>query len=179
MVTSREWVSSAYAKYSKGKKFVESVLDSLFLEECAIIMRMSEPLVRVLRMVDGDDRPSMGYLYDDIHHAKEEMLRRFQKRKAKVKPFIDIINNRWDGQLYRNLYAVAFWLNPQFQYDANIMDKHMSIISGLLDVLEKYAHGNLPLQSKITSEMKLFRNAKHDFGRASAINNRTFMPPGI
>ena len=48
MVTSREWVSSAYAKYSKGKKFVESVLDSLFLEECAIIMRMSEPLVRVL-----------------------------------------------------------------------------------------------------------------------------------
>jgi hypothetical protein len=96
-----------------------------------------------------------------------------------VKPFIDIINNRWDGQLYRNLYAVAFWLNPQFQYDANIMDKHMSIISGLLDVLEKYAHGNLPLQSKITSEMKLFRNAKHDFGRASAINNRTFMPPGI
>jgi hypothetical protein len=65
-------------------------------------------------MVDGDDRPSMRYLYDVIHHAKEEMMRRFQKRKAKVKPFIDIINNRWDGQLYRNLYAAAFWLNPQF-----------------------------------------------------------------
>ena len=30
---------------SKGKKFVESVLDSLFWEECAIIVRMSEPLV--------------------------------------------------------------------------------------------------------------------------------------
>jgi hypothetical protein len=43
MVTSRKWVSSAYAKYSKGKKFVESVLDSLFWEECAIIVRMSEP----------------------------------------------------------------------------------------------------------------------------------------
>jgi hypothetical protein len=48
-------------------------------------------------MVDGDDRPSMGYLYDAIHHAKEEMMRRFQKRKARVKPFIDIISNRWDG----------------------------------------------------------------------------------
>jgi hypothetical protein len=128
-------------------------------------------------MVDGDDRLSMGYLYNAIHYAKEEMLRRFQKRKARVKPFIDIINNRWDGQLYRNLYAAIFWLNPRFQYDANIMDKHMSTISGLLDVLEKYAHGNLPLQNKITSEMKLFRNAKHDFGRASAINNRTLMPP--
>jgi hypothetical protein len=178
-VTSRKWVSFDYAKDSKGKKFVESVLNSLFWEECAIIVRMSEPLVRVLRMVNGDDRPSMGYLYDAIHHAKKEMMRRFQKRKARVKPFIDIINNRWDGQLYRNLYVAAFWLNPRFQYDANIMDKHMSIISGLLDVLEKYAYGNLPLQSKITSEMKLFRNVKHDFGRASAINNRTLMPPGI
>jgi hypothetical protein len=72
----------------------------------------------------------MRYLYDDIHHAKKKkMLRRFRKRKVKVKPFIDIINNWWDEQLYKNLYAVAFWLNPQFQYDANIMDKHMSIIS--------------------------------------------------
>ena len=62
MVISREWVSSAYAKDNKGKKFVESVLDSLFWEECAIIMRMSEPLIRVLQMVDGDDRPLMGYL---------------------------------------------------------------------------------------------------------------------
>jgi len=140
---------------------------------------MSEPLVRVLRMVDGDDRPSMRYLYDDIHHAKKEMLRRFRKRKVKVKPFIDIINNWWDEQLYKNLYAAAFWLNPQFQYDANIMDKHMSIISWLLDVLEKYAYENLPLQSKITSEMKLFRNVEHDFDRASAINNHTLMPPGI
>jgi len=45
MVTSREWISSAYAKDSKGKKFVESVLNSLFWEECAIIVRISEPLV--------------------------------------------------------------------------------------------------------------------------------------
>ncbi|XP_052303624.1 uncharacterized protein LOC18105520 [Populus trichocarpa] len=177
MVTSREWVSSTYAKDIKGKKFVDSVLDSLFWEECVIIVRMSESLVRVLRLVDGDDRPSMGYLYDAIHHAKEEMMRRFQKRKPRVKPFIDIINYRWDGQFYRNLFAAAFWLNPRFQYDANIMDKHISTISGLLDVLEKYAHGNLPLQSKIASEMKFFRNAEHDFGRASAINNRTLMPP--
>ena len=54
----------------------------------------------------------------------------------------------------------------------------MSTISGLLDVLEKYAHGNLPLQNKITSEMKFFRNVEYDFGRASAINNHTLMPLG-
>ena len=46
-------------------------------------------------------------------------------------------------------------------------------------VLEKYAHENVPLQSKITNEMKLFRNVEHDFGQAFVINNRTVMPPGI
>jgi hypothetical protein len=82
MVTSREWVSSAYAKDSKGKNFVESVLDSLFWEECAIIVRMSEPLIRVLQMVDGDDRPSMGYLYDVIHHAKKINYEEISKEKG-------------------------------------------------------------------------------------------------
>jgi len=38
MVTSREWVTSNYAKHNKGKKFVKSVLDFLFWEECAIIV---------------------------------------------------------------------------------------------------------------------------------------------
>jgi hypothetical protein len=118
-------------------------------------------------------------LYETIHYAKEEMLRRFQKREARVKPFINIINNRWDGQLYRNLYATAFWLNPRCQYDANIIDKHISTISRLLDIFKKHAHENLPLQSKITSEMKLLRNAEHDFGRAFAINNHTLMPEGL
>jgi len=55
----------------------------------------------------------------------------------------------------------------------------MSTIYGLLDVLEKYTHGNLPLQNKITSEIKLFSNAEHNFGRMSTINNRTLIPLGI
>jgi len=38
MVTSKEWVSSAYVKDSKGKRFVDSVLNSMFWEECASIV---------------------------------------------------------------------------------------------------------------------------------------------
>jgi len=81
--------------------------------------------------------------------------------------------------LYRKLYAAGFWLNPRFQYDVNLMDRYINTISGLLDDVEKYANGNAILLSKLTSEMKLFRNAEHDFGRVSAKNDRTFLPPGI
>jgi predicted component of type VI protein secretion system len=49
----------------------------------------------------------MGYLYEAIHSAKEEMLRRFQRKMTKVQPFLNIINNRWDEQLYRKLVTMS------------------------------------------------------------------------
>ncbi|XVF07012.1 hypothetical protein REPUB_Repub06bG0100900 [Reevesia pubescens] len=84
MVTSKEWTTSAYSKDKNGRKFVDLVLDSTFWKECATIVKLTEPLVRVLRIVDADDRPAMGYLYEAIHRAREEMLKRFQRRKKKV-----------------------------------------------------------------------------------------------
>jgi len=59
------------------------------------------------------------------------------------------------------------------------MDKYIKTIFGLLDVVEKYANENAILLSKLTSEMKLFRNAEHDFGRVFAKNDRIILPPGI
>jgi len=66
----------------------------MFWEKCASIIRITEPIVRVLKIIDSDDRPSMRYLYEAIDSAKEEILKRFQKKRAKVQPFLDIINNR-------------------------------------------------------------------------------------
>ncbi|KAL3514356.1 hypothetical protein ACH5RR_027073 [Cinchona calisaya] len=59
MVTSKEWTLSGYARESKGKKFVDLVLDSMFSKECATIVQVTELLVRVLRLVDSDERPFM------------------------------------------------------------------------------------------------------------------------
>ena len=70
------------------------MLNSIFWEECASIIRLTEPLVQVLRIIDSDDGPVMRYLYEAIHSVDEEMLRRFQKNRSKVQPFLDIINNR-------------------------------------------------------------------------------------
>jgi hypothetical protein len=39
----------------------------------------------------------MRYLYVAIHSAKKEILKRIKKKRAKVQPFLDIINNRWVG----------------------------------------------------------------------------------
>ncbi|KAL4306301.1 hypothetical protein AHAS_Ahas16G0164600 [Arachis hypogaea] len=136
MVTSKEFTSSAYSKEAKAKKFVDQVLDSKFWSQCTDIVKLTSPLVHVLRIVDSEDRPAMGYLYQAIYKAREEMVRRFQKRK-----------------------------------------KHKETISGLLDVIEKYAYDDPVLNSKLTSEKRIFKNAEKDFGRPSAIRERTTVMP--
>ncbi|XP_019451846.1 PREDICTED: uncharacterized protein LOC109353948 [Lupinus angustifolius] len=62
-VTSREWASSTYSKYGKAKKCVEQVLDSNFWKQYADIVKIIEALVRVLHIVDSEDKPAMCFLY--------------------------------------------------------------------------------------------------------------------
>ena len=115
-----------------------------------------------MRIVDSDDKPAMGYLYATIHKAREEMIKRSKRRKKRIEPYLRILNSWWDNQLYKNLHVASYWLNPSNQFNTTKMEKHRQTISGLLDVIEKYSYENPTLQSKLTSEMKLFRNAEGD-----------------
>ena len=74
--------------------------------------------MHVLRIIDNDDRLVMGYMYNSIHRAKVEMLRRFQKRR-RVKPYIEILETHWDSQLMKNLHVASFWFNPSYQYNTS------------------------------------------------------------
>jgi len=77
MVTSRDWIGSTYAKDSKAKKFVKQILDSSFWKQCAAIVKLTEPLVHVLCIVDNQHKPAMGFLYQAMYKAREKMVKRF------------------------------------------------------------------------------------------------------
>ncbi|XLQ99429.1 hypothetical protein S83_065628, partial [Arachis hypogaea] len=157
--------SSAYCKEAKAKKFVDQVLDSKFWNQCTDIVKLTEPLVRVLRIVDSEDRAAMCFLYQAIYKARKEMVKRFQKRKRVVDPYLKILGTRWDSQLRKNLHAASYWLNPAFRFNAGEFEKH------------KYAYGDADLNSKLTSEMRIFKNADGDFRRQSAIRERSTVMP--
>ncbi|KAF7824043.1 uncharacterized protein G2W53_022187 [Senna tora] len=56
-----------------------------------------------------------------FHKAREEMVKRFQRRKRVIEPYLKIIDRCWDKQLYKNLHATGFWFNPSYHYDTNEM----------------------------------------------------------
>ncbi|KAF5474589.1 hypothetical protein F2P56_006477, partial [Juglans regia] len=77
MFTCDKWIASNHSKSSIGKEIAEIILeDKEFWVQCQFIVKVSEPLVRVLRLVDGDEKPAMGYLYDAMERAKENIKAR-------------------------------------------------------------------------------------------------------
>ncbi|XP_039803646.1 uncharacterized protein LOC120667686 [Panicum virgatum] len=157
------------------KKFTKAVLDQKFWKDCAIVCQLSELIVRALRIVDSDERPAMGYLFGAFHAAREEIVKRFQRKKDLVKPFLEYMDARWDKHFDKNLHAAGFWFNPNNQYNTELRDKYSFTTSGVLDVIEKYAGKDVALRNALTKEMKMFRNEEGDFGRPTAKHDRQLM----
>ena len=57
------------------------ILSLEFQKSYNIAIKVGEPLVKVLRMVNGDDRPSMGYINERMRKAKEEIKASFNGNK--------------------------------------------------------------------------------------------------
>nr|XP_025608049.1 uncharacterized protein LOC112701517 [Arachis hypogaea] len=173
LVTSKECTISAYSKEAKAKTFVDQGLDSKFWDQCTDVVKLTEPLVRVLRIVDSEDKAAMGFLYQAFNMAREEMVKRFRRRKKIVEPYLNILDTCWDSQLKKNLHAIGYWLNPAFRFNAAEFEKHKQTTSGLLDVIEKYSYDDPELNTKLTSEKRIYSNAEDDFGRQSTLHERS------
>jgi hypothetical protein len=120
----------------------------------------------------------MGYLFAAFHASRDEIVKRFQRKKELVKPFLDYIDARWDNHFDKSLHAAGFWFNPNNQYNDELREKYNFTTSGVLDVIEKYAGKDFSLRSSLTRELRIFRREEGDFGRSTAKNDRQYMPAG-
>ena len=79
MFTSEEWQSSQFVKTRNGG-FVESlILDKKFWKNILNCLRGAMPLIKVLRMVDSDEKPAMRFIYEEIDLAKEKIQSPFNR----------------------------------------------------------------------------------------------------
>ena len=80
-------------------------------------LKVSGPLVRVLRLVDGEKTSPMVYIYTAMKKAKEKIVKSFNGNENKYKEIMEIIDRRWEVQLHQPLHSARYFLNPQFYYD--------------------------------------------------------------
>ncbi|TXG51088.1 hypothetical protein EZV62_023612 [Acer yangbiense] len=136
---------------------------------------VSEPLVRILRIVDGD-MPAMGYIYEGIERAKLVIQAYYKGVEEKYVPIWEIIDRRWNIQLHSPLHAAAAFLNPSIFYNPNFkIDLRMR--NGFQEAMIKLATTDKD-KIEITKEHPIYINAQGALGTDFAVMGRTLNSPG-
>lgn len=83
MFISNEWKSSRFAKTKDGKHVENMIMDSRFWKNIVVCLKGTYPLIKVLRLVDSDEKPAMGFIYEEMDRAKEKIQTAFNNVKKR------------------------------------------------------------------------------------------------
>ncbi|RVW38640.1 hypothetical protein CK203_077543 [Vitis vinifera] len=176
MFTSSDWSDSKWAKEQKGKTIANIVLMPSFWNTIVFCLKVSGPLVRVLRLVDGEKKAPMGYIYEAMNRAKDAIVRSFNGNEEKYKEIFNIIDKRWEIQLHRPLHAAGYFLNPEFFYDKPEIEHDADIMSDLYKCILRLTRDPAK-QEKVVAEVSLFTNAQGLFGNELVVRTRKTRAP--
>ena len=138
-------------------------------------MQISEPLVSLLRTVDGE-KPSIGYIYEGMDRAKEAIRAQYAGVSKKYGPIWDIIDRRWQNQLHRRIHAAAYYLNPAYRFLPDFR-ANKEVLTGLFTVMQKLGpNGSV---APATIGLDKFNNEGPLFSSKSTIDTYTSLQRGI
>eukprot|EP00253_Pinus_taeda_P014321 PITA_14321 len=158
MFSSEEWSESRWAHRQDGKDTKKKVFDNYFWKRSVELVKITEPLIKVLRMMDGEEL-AMGYIYWAMDQAKEQIQVAYKDRLAKHGHIWEIIDNRWNSQLHCPTHAAGYFLNPKYHYKDRLEDLHDGEVKArLIDCLERMVpnHAN---QLEIHRQLTIFTMA--------------------
>jgi len=68
---------------TRREKGLNVVLDSRFWKNVSTCLKIVAPLMVVLRLVDSDTKPAMGFIYVEMDSAKEKIKSNFHNIKKR------------------------------------------------------------------------------------------------
>ncbi|XP_059650478.1 uncharacterized protein LOC132296285 [Cornus florida] len=131
LFTSFKWKSSKFAR--THKKRIEGVaLDNRnFWINFVSCLRAAIPLVKVLRLVDSDERPAMVFIYEAMDRAKEEIQKNFNNIKKCIVQVFHLDTEVKIG-VYKCLQGMVPESNERVKIDCQI--DAFKVASGLFSI---------------------------------------------
>lgn len=175
MFSQSERLSSIHSRHPDAQAIKTLLYLDRFWKSVHEVISLSEPFVRMLRIVDGD-MPAIGYIYEGIERAKLAIQEYYKGIEQKYQPIWDIIDKRWNMQLHSPLHAAAAFLNPSSFYNPNFkIDLRMR--NGFQEAMIKLALTDKD-KIEITKEHPVYINAQGALGTDFAVMGRTLNAPG-
>ena len=100
-------MNSYFSRQPSARRIQQIILREDFWNKAERITDLLE-LVLVLKLVDGDTRRTMSFVYEAMDRAKHAIE---QRSKAKHETYYNklwkIIDNRWDNQMHQDIHAAG------------------------------------------------------------------------
>lgn len=139
MFTSQEWSDLKVSDEAKGRKTTSIVLQVSFWDDIVYALKAMGPLIKVLRLADNEKVPAMGFIYQAMVDAKNQIKKNFGENESKYKPIIEIIDRRWSNQLHHPLHAAGHFLNPKHFYNNPEINDDDLLEQGLYECIRRLA----------------------------------------
>ena len=170
MVTSDAWGECKHSKSAKGKAAYSIVLSMSFWNGVTQCLKVFAPLVQVLRLVDGDRKPSMGFLYGELKQAKEEIKVAYKNIEANYRPILDIIDVKAKDRLDRPLHLAAYLLNPYYFFKDQSIEDDPMVMDSFITCVEMFFPNDFQLQHLVSNvELLKYKGKVGSFGRDLAM----------
>ncbi|XP_050916790.1 uncharacterized protein LOC127131960 [Lathyrus oleraceus] len=176
MLTCDEWVSSKCVKDAKGKMATSIILMASFWSDIVYTLKVMTPLVDMLRMVDKERKPVIGYIYAAMRVAKESIEKAFNSNSSKYKVVFDIIDKRWECQLHHPLHSAGYYLNPAYYYEKQEIDSDPKLVRGLRKCIDTLSKSD-EVEDKISIQLEQYKGATYLFGIRVTIRQRLTLAP--
>ncbi|XP_057719891.1 uncharacterized protein LOC130934329 [Arachis stenosperma] len=98
-------INKKYDNIIKGPNWREIVRPGATRFATVFIILKSIFERKVDLLVDANDKPSLGYVYEGMLKADDAIKEMFKQNKTAYQLYIDIINSRWDKHLKKDLHA--------------------------------------------------------------------------
>ncbi|XP_050889717.1 uncharacterized protein LOC127095008 [Lathyrus oleraceus] len=155
--------------------YTEGVTNKDFWKNLSICLKGAFPLLKVLRMVDSNEKEAMSYIYEAMDHAKEEIQTSCNNKRKIYQPLWKIIDSRWDKQLHRPLHVAGYYLNTMLHYKPNFKEDN-EVKQVMHACLERMTGGDMNMVNKIDGQLEDFKSKKEFFGSEIAqrgLKNKT------
>ncbi|KAB2606075.1 hypothetical protein D8674_005792 [Pyrus ussuriensis x Pyrus communis] len=184
MVTSDEWEQCKHSKSTKGKVAYAIMVNAQFWNGVSLCLRAFEPLFKVLRLVDGDKKPSMGFLYEELQKVRNEIKEALKNNEPNYRPIIQIIDEKAHDRLDGPLHLAADFLNPFYFFKDPSIQHDSLVLDTMFTCVEKFFPDDFEVQNRVINiEMPKYKKKDGGFGRHLAeigcVQNDDNYDPGM
>ncbi|CAI9773562.1 unnamed protein product [Fraxinus pennsylvanica] len=116
MFASPEWKNSDLSDSFEGKRVAYLVEDPTFWNGALMVLKAAIPIVRVLCLINKNNKPQIDLIYETVDQAKETIKEGFKNNKSQYMPFWKVIDEIWNEHLHNPLHSAGYYLNPFLFY---------------------------------------------------------------